>query len=189
MIRILALAASLLVASCGGIQTEPDDTAAFAATGYTRYAWRNDPLGDGGLSKDKTYQVDPVLRETVNTRLGELGYREVAREEAEFLVAYIAGPGVTDGQLPRNASNITPVPTAMINRQMNQAEVDNAYALSGTRETGTILLLLLDSEGQLPLWKVRVTSLIENVNRVDPDRVRKAVRRGLETLPAAPGLN
>jgi hypothetical protein len=182
---LTGLLGSLLLAACSGVEIIPDDTSAFAATGYTRYAWRSEPLSQDGYSKSKVYQADPAIRAAVDKRLAELGYRQVSADDAQFLVDYVAAAGFNQGQLARNASNVTPVPTAMINRQVNQAEVDNAYALGGVKEMGNIALVFLNSSNKDVLWKVTVSSVIEDANRVDKSAVSKAMRQSLSTLPEA----
>jgi hypothetical protein len=173
-----------LLAACSGVEIIPDDTAGFAASGFTRYAWRSEPLRQDGYSKDRIYQADPAIRTAVDQRLAELGYERVNRERAQFLVDYVAAAGFNDGQLARSGTNIQPVPTAMINRQVNQAEVDNAYALGGVKEMGNIALVFLASSDQHLLWKVTVSSIIQDSNRVDGDALQKVMRRSLSTLPA-----
>jgi hypothetical protein len=181
-----ALIASLCLIACSGVETIPDDTAAFVATGYSSYAWRSEPLEPTGLSKSRLYAADPAIRSAVDKRLAELGYREVAKENAEFLVDYVAAAGFNQGEMARGGTNITPLPTGMINRQINQAEMDNAYALSGVREMGNVALVFLDGRNQDLLWKVTVSMVVENTNEVDVDGLRRAMRHGLETLPSAP---
>lgn len=176
----------LLLAACSGVETIPDDTTAFSATGYNRYAWRSDPVKQSGYSKSKIYQADPAIRSSVDVRLSELGYRLVSREDAQFLVDYVAAAGMNEGYMARNGSNITPIPTAMINRQIGQAEVDNAYALSGVKEMGNIALVFLEESNQDMLWKVLVSAIMEDANRVDAKALGSAMRKGLSTLPQAP---
>lgn len=183
---LLALTACVLLVACSGVETIPDDTGAFAATGYSRYAWRSEPLQRSGFSKNRLYDVDPAIRNSVNARLSELGYREVPRDDAQFLIDYVAAAGLNDGQPSNSASNVYPLPIGAANRQINQAEVDNAVALSGVREMGRVALVFLERDTQTPIWKVLVSSLVENANRVDPKAVDRAMRKGLSTLPAAP---
>jgi hypothetical protein len=182
---LAGLLGCMLLAACSGVEIIPDDTSAFAATGYTRYAWRSEPLSQDGYSKSRVYQADPAIRAAVDTRLGELGYKLVSASDAQFLVDYVAAAGFNQGQLARNASNITPVPTAMINRQVNQAEVDNAYALGGVKEMGNIALVFLNNSNKDVLWKVTVSSVVKDANRVDEKAVGKVMRQSLGTLPPA----
>lgn len=181
----MALLGVLALCACSGVQTQPDDTAAFAEKKYTRYAWRSEPLTQDGYSKDKFTQADPTVRATINEQLAMLGYREVANDEAEFLVEYLAAAGFSNGRLATNTTNVTPYPTATINRQIDGASVDNAYALSGIKETGNLVLVFVDTGSKEVLWKVQISALVEDANRVDKDAVRDAIRQGLSTLPEA----
>jgi len=184
----LAILCCSLLIGCASIETEPDDTGAFVASGYARYAWRHDAIVRGGSYRDdQRRDLDGALRDAVDERLAELGYRRVERDRAQFLVEYLAAPGLVDGHLAQTASNITARPSGPINRQVNQAEVDNAYALGKPRATGELALVFTDGGDREKLWSVRVSTVIENSNKVDPELVRETVRRGLETLPAAPG--
>jgi hypothetical protein len=65
------------------------------------------------------------------------------------------------------------------------ASVDNAYALSGVKETGNIVLVFVDKSTVQPIWQVRISSLIKDANKVDEGEVRRAVSRGLSHLPGA----
>jgi len=182
---VLALAGLLAAGGCGNVETLADDPQRFAASGYTRYAWRRAALPEPRDYRDtRQHALDVSLRDAVDERLGELGYRRVEKDAAEFLIDYVATPGVVDGQLSRNANNVTPLPSGTINRQINQAEVDNAYALAGARTTGNIALLFVTPD-QRRLWSVRLKTLVEDANRVNPARVRRAMREGMRSLPRA----
>jgi len=184
--RWLIAIAALLLSACSGVETVPADTAAFSASGFTRYAWRSEALSQEGYHKDKLYQADPIIRDALSTRLTELGYQQVPREDAQFLVDYMAVEGMKDGVLARGASNVTPYPMGNINRQIDGASVDNAYALGGAKETGNLMIVFLDAESADLLWRVGISALIQNANSVDTDALRQVVRKGLTVLPEAP---
>ena len=180
-----ALVAVSLLTGCGGVETIPADTSAFVAKGFSRYAWRSEPLTQG-RSRDRFTEADPIIRSSVDARLAELGYAQVEKNEAEFLVEYIAGASINAGRIPTTASNVTPYPTAQINRQADGASVDNAYALGGMKEMGNLLLVFVEPAATELLWRVRISKVIEDANRVNEKAVRRAVRQGLATLPEAP---
>jgi hypothetical protein len=182
---ITLLVLSGLLAACSGVETVPDDTARFEATGYTRFAWRSDPLRQDIYARDRLYQADPIIREAIAARLVELGYREVARDEAEFLVEYLAAGSVNAGRVATTASNVTPYPSATINRQVDGASVDNAYALGGVKEMGNLLVVFVDPADAAVLWRVRISKVMEDANRVNENAVVRAVREGFATLPTA----
>jgi hypothetical protein len=182
---IFLLVVSGLLAGCSGIETVPEDTARFEATGYTRYAWRSEPLQQDNYRRDPLYQADPVIREAIETRLLELGYRQVAREDAQFFVEYLAAGSINAGRVATTASNVTPYPSAMINRQADGATVDNAYALGGVKEMGNLLVVFVEPADSAVLWRVRISKVMEDANRVNENAVRRAVREGFSTLPEA----
>lgn len=182
------LCLSLLLGACSGTETIPDDTARFAAGGHSRYAWRSEPLSQSGNSRDLIYQADPVIRASVDERLAELGYRLVDSDSADFLVEYFAAESIGEGQIATSASNVYPYPTATINRLPDGATVDNAYALGGARAFGNLVLVFVEKTSTELLWRVRISKLIEDANRINERAVRAAVRQGLATLPeASPG--
>jgi hypothetical protein len=140
----------------------------------------------GGVT-DKATQADPVIRAAITERLAELGYREVARDEADFLVEYFAAAGINDGMLSQSGTNIRRSSLGTINRLPDGATMDNAYALSGVVATGNLLLVFVDADPQdlSVLWQVGISTVIEDANRVNERAVRRAIRQGLSTLPAA----
>jgi hypothetical protein len=75
------------------------------------------------------------------------------------------------------------------NRQINQAVVDNAYALGGVKETSNIALQFNDSTSKKEVWHVIITKIVEDVNNVDKKEIRngveKGVREALGELPPA----
>jgi hypothetical protein len=183
--HFLYLLVAFALSACSGVEVIPGDITAFEATGYTQYAWRSEALSQPAYSKDKIYQADPIVRASVEEEMAALGYQRVEKEDAEFLVEYVAAAGFNDSLLPRSATNVGPYNTGNINRLPDGASVDNAYALSGVKETGNIMLVLIDKSTTKPLWQVRISSLIKDANKVDEGAVRQAVSRGLSQLPEA----
>ena len=187
----MPLRASLLflvfmLGACSGTETVPDDTARFEASGHRSYAWRSEPLSGSANARGLLYQADPVIRSTVDERLAELGYRRVDRENAGFLVEYFAAESISEGRLATNASNVSPYPTATINRLPDGASIDNAYALGGAKALGNVVIVFVDRASTDLLWRVRISKVIEDANRINERAVRTAIRQGLSTLPEAP---
>lgn len=185
---VSSLLCLLLIAGCSGMEVIPADTERFVSTQYVRYAWRSEPLTQDGSGKDKLTQADPAIRSAIAERLSELGYREVAKDEAQFMVEYLAAAGINDGLLSSSGTNVTRATLGTINRLPDGATVDNAYALSGVVPTGNLLLVFVESDGLDVLWQVSISVLIEDANRVNERAVRSAIRKGLSTLPRAPGV-
>jgi len=87
------------------------------------------------------------------------------------------------------ADNISHIPRITPNRQVNQASVDNAIALSGARETDNLVLQFNDQESNRAVWSVTMTSIVENTNsnnmtRIDDD-LTAYLERALQPLPPA----
>jgi hypothetical protein len=186
LITLLAALTLTLVTACSGIETRPAPTETFAAGNYKYYSWRSDPLPNDASSQDPMYIIDPILRSAVNAELGKKGY-VLDKEQAQFSVDYIYASGLRMGERSAEAYNITPYPSVNPNRQVNQAVVDNAYALGGVRETSNIALQFNDSTNKKEVWHVIITKIVENVNNVDKKDIRSGVEKGVrEALSALP---
>jgi hypothetical protein len=193
MRRITALAAivlSLTLAACSSIETRPTDTAEFEALGYTYFKWRSQPLSNSSRSADSLYLMDPIIRREVNAQLTAKGY-VLDNERAQFSVDYLQATGLRMGVDSQDASGgIDPIPSARPNRQINQAMVDNANALSGVQETNNIALQFNSVETHQEIWRVLITKIVENTNRTDTQAMEKGLSRGIQqglrTLPTAP---
>tara|TARA_R110002110_G_scaffold205066_7_gene416891 strand:+ start:15969 stop:16583 length:615 start_codon:yes stop_codon:yes gene_type:complete len=187
--RICAsIALASVIAACSGIETTPGPVDTFAAGNYQYYKWRSDPLPANSRSSDPVYQADPILRRELNRQLQAKGY-VLNPELAQFSVDYIQAPGLAMGEKSEQASNLTPYPTVLPNRQVNQAVVDNAEALGGVKETQNVSIQFNDVRSKSEVWQVVISRIVENVNRTDPkelkDSLQKAVSQALESLPPA----
>lgn len=175
-----------LLGACSGVDITPAATETFAATNYTRYAWRSDPLSQTSYSKDMLAIKSPSIRAGVEEKMAQLGYRRVDRADAEFLVEYFAAPGSNDGQLSHGGSNDM-LYGSSVNRQIDGASANNALALSRPVETGDMQLMFFDAVTNDVLWRVQISIVVEDANSIDHDEVRNAVRKGVSVLP--PVLN
>ena len=187
---LTALLLSLAVASCSSIETRPADTAEFEALSYTYFKWRSQPLSNSSRSTDSLYMMDPIIRREVNAQLAAKGY-VLDEERAQFSVDYLQATGIRMGVDSQDASGgIDPIPSARPNRQINQAMVDNAKALSGVQETNNIALQFNRVETQQEIWRVLITKIVENTNRFDTAAMERGlsrgIQKGLRTLPDAP---
>lgn len=184
---LAALLLALTVVACSGIETHPADTAEFEAANYRYYTWRNPPLQNTSNSRDPIYLLDGIIREAVDQGLQDLGYR-LDPKLAQFDVHFLAAPGMRQGVGSEQVSNISTRPQA-INRQVDQASIDNAQALAGVRDTENIALLFNDVERVEQVWHVVITKLVEDANFADTPRLRnnvnRAIKQGLKTLPRA----
>lgn len=181
----LFLLFTVVLSACSGVDITPAATDTFAATSYTRYAWRSEPPTQVNYGKDMRAEKSPSIRSGTEERMAELGYRRVDRSDAEFLIEYFAAPGLNDGQLPHGGSNEM-LYGSSVNRDIDGASASNARALSGPVETGEMQLVFFDAATNDVLWRVQISIVVEDLNRIDHDEVRKAVRKGVSALPPAP---
>ncbi len=185
---VASLLLMLAVTACSGIETRPAPIDTFAAGNYRYYSWRSEPLPNAANSDDPMYIMDPMLRREVDANLSAKGYI-LDPERAQFSVDYIYASGLRLGERSSQAYNITPYPSVNPSQHTNQAVVDNAYALGGVKETSNVALLFNDSATRKEVWHVIITSIVENVNKVDREEMRDTLHKGvgeaLETLPPA----
>lgn len=186
---ILVATLALLVTACSsGVQTRPADTAKFESGNYHFYQWRSAPMVNTSGSSDILYILDPIMRRELDAALSSKGYR-LNPAKAEFTIDYIYSPGMIMGATSSDATNIEIRPTAIPNRQLNQAVVDNAHALGGVKETSNIGLQFNDVQSNTEVWHVVITKIVEDVNSADTSRLEKHVRKalsiGLRPLPKA----
>lgn len=188
----LLLIAPLLVA-CAGIETHTSPVDRFAEGNYQTYSWRAEKIENTGNSSDPLYIIAPTLRAAVDEELASKGYR-YQHDGGDFLIDYQFKAGLSDGVLSATASSANnryniPETDVVLNRRTDQALVDNAYALSGPRETNNILLQFSDRATQSLVWAASMTKIVENVNQENTQKMRKsvnaAVRKVLRRLPSA----
>ena len=184
--------APLLVA-CTGIETNTTPVDRFAKGNYKTYSWRAEQIENTGNSSDPLYTIAPTLRAAVDEELGSKGYR-YQHEGGDFLIHYQFKVGLSEGvpnAIANSANNRYDIPDAavVVNRRTDQALVDNAYALSGPRETNNMLLQFSDRTTQSLVWATSMTKIVENVNEENTKKMRKsvnaAVRKVLRQLPSA----
>lgn len=185
---IVLLMSALLLTACSGVETRPTETATFEAGNYSYYKWRSEPLDNTTGSTDPIYVIDPILRKEVDAELARKGFI-LDPERAQFSVDYIFATGLRMGERGSDASNISTYPGVIPNRNIDQASVDNAYALGGVKETSNIALQFNDVERKEEVWRVIVTKIVENTNTAEYSKlesnIRSAVRQGMRPLPGA----
>ena len=189
LLPLAALLLALGTAACSNVETTPTDTDRFAAGHYRYYAWRNQPLVNTTRSSDPIYLLDPIVRTEVDSALRLKGYI-LDPQRAQFNVTYRYAMGMRMGEMSQESTNITPYPTAVPNRRVDQAVVDNAIALGGMKETSNLALQFHDQSSNDQVWQVIITKIVENANqRVDPAKfggnLRKALEQALRPLPDA----
>ena len=179
---------ALTIVACSGVETRPAPTEQFAKGNYKYYQWRSEPLDNSTRSSDRIYLMDPIVRRELDANLRSKGYILDA-SRAQFSVDYLQAPGLRMGEKSGAASNISPYPSVVANRQIDGASVDNAHALGGVKETSNIAIQFNDTITKQEVWQVIITKFVENVNQIDPQQLdknlSKGIAKGLDTLPPA----
>lgn len=185
------LACTLLLmalVACSSVHIDQSPMDQFAAGNYRYYKWRTPPLPKATRSYDAVYALDPIVRREVDAHLQGKGY-VLDEQRAQFTVDYMFVSGMVQGARSDLADNISPIPSVTPNRQVNQASVDNAIALSGVRETDNLVLQFNDRKSNWEVWAVTMTSIVENTNSNDTTRLdddlTKYLARALQPLPPA----
>ena len=185
---IISILLVLAITACTGVETRPTETDTFAAGNYHYYSWRSEPIKNTTNSRDPMYRLDPLLRDAINTALQNKGYIHDTKR-AQFSVDYIFAEGVRDGVKGTEASNLSTHPGVVPDRNIDQASIDNAYALGGLKETRNIGIQLNDIERNEEVWRVVITKLVDDTNINDSSRLRgsvsSAVNQGIRPLPPA----
>lgn len=194
-IKVLVVSLLLpLLTACAGVEVDTTPYDRFTAGNYSTYSWRIAPTSDGKPGSSNSIAViNPALRATINTALSEKGYREVG-EGGEFVIAYQFKARLADGALSsasRASDNQYPYQQtgAILNREPDQALIDNAYALGGPRKMNSIVIRFYDGQSEQPVWAMAISKMVEDVNRETDnfvvEDVKNAVIRGLNKLPTA----
>lgn len=180
----------LLAMACSSVEIHQAPIEPFAAGDYRYYKWRTDPLPATSVSNDPLYTLDPILRREVNALLQGKGY-VLDATRAEFTVDYQNMQSLRQGARSQLADNISPIPTVTPNRQVNQAAVDNAIALSGVQPTNNLILQFNDEATNREVWRVTLTRIVEDANNVGASGLDEglpgSLQRALEPLPPAAG--
>jgi len=189
-LRIIILCVFVtLLSACTSVDIEPGSVDRFEQRQYSVYSWRTEPLPQGKHSTDPLYALDPVIRAEVDKDLAAKGYVK-DRERAQFTVEYLYAVGIRDGAKPEQANNITPYPSATINRRVDQASVDNAIALGGVKETSNVILTFKERNGGEELWRASISQIVEDANKVDNQAIvstiTQSMERALSSVPKAP---
>lgn len=179
----------LSLVACSGVDIQHSPIDQFTAGNYRYYMWRTAALPQETRSPDAMYTLDPVLRREVDTHLQSRGYM-LDPQRAQFTVHYLYVTGMVQGERSALASNITPYPTIMPIRQVDQASVDNAIALGGVKETNNLVVQFNDRVTNQEVWQVTLTEIVENANSNDTsrldDNLMRSLQRALQPIPQAP---
>lgn len=179
---------AMVLSACSGVETHPDEIDKFVAGNYHYYSWRSEPLINTTNSRDSMYKIDPYLRRAIDKTLQGKGYI-LDTERAQFSVDYIFAAGTRDGVKGEAATNLSTHPGIVPDRNIDQASIDNAYALGGLKETRNIGIQLNDIARKEEVWWVVITKMVDDVNTLEDTGLRKsvgtAIDQALRILPNA----
>ena len=175
------------ILGCTTMQVHTAPAHRFAAKGYQTFSWRAEAPTGVPRSMETLYQLSTTVQKVISASLQKKGYRYQA-SGGDFLVSYAFGArleGGTDPGMPN------PSPTSsVINRILDPAVMDNAYALSGPREVASLMLSFEDGDNLASVWSANISQVVENRNQPDLNRVRRklepGIARALRVLPNAP---
>jgi hypothetical protein len=183
---LIVLSMGLL--GCTTMQVDTMSADRFKAKGYDSFSWKSEiPTGMSG-SLDGFYQLSSTIRAVVMNELDKKGYR-YEESGGDFVISYELRAALEGGVT--EAAPDFGTTTSVINRNPDQAIVDNTYALSGPREIASLMLLFEDGVNLAPTWSASVSQVVENRNQPDLEKVRRKLQRGLakafRPLPDAAG--
>jgi hypothetical protein len=183
---LIVLSMGLL--GCTTMQVDTMSADRFKAKGYDSFSWKSEiPTGMSG-SLDGFYQLSSTIRAVVMNELDKKGYR-YEESGGDFVISYELRAALEGGVT--EAAPDFGTTTSVINRNPDQAIVDNTYALSGPREIASLVLLFEDGVNLAPTWSASVSQVVENRNQPDLEKVRRKLQRGLakafRPLPDAAG--
>ena len=187
--QISRLAAAILCIAMVGCVTMEVDTSSpkrFADKNYQTFSWRSEVPTGVPQSMESLYRLSTTVREVVADALQKKGYRYEA-SGGDFLVSYSFRTRLEGGEEP-----VTPgVNTggAVINRNIDGAMMDNAYALSGPREVAMLMLSFEDGSNLATVWTASISQMVDNQNQANLDKVQRRLETGvakaLRSLPDA----
>ena len=183
---LIVLSMGLL--GCTTMQVDTMSADRFKAKGYDSFSWKSEiPTGMSG-SLDGFYQLSSTIRAVVMNELDKKGYR-YEESGGDFVISYELRAALEGGVT--EAAPDFGTTTSVINRNPDQAIVDNTYALSGPGEIASLVLLFEDGVNLAPTWSASVSQVVENRNQPDLEKVRRKLQRGLakafRPLPDAAG--
>ena len=186
LLRTAITALCIGTLGCTTIQVDTAPVDRFANKGFQTFSWRAEVPTGVPQSMETLYQLSTTVRGVLSAWLKKKGYRYQA-SGGDFLVSYAFGAGLEGGI---KSQVLNPAPTSsVINRSLDPAIINNAYALSGPREVASLMLSFEDGDNLAAIWSANISQLVENQNQPDLDKIRRklepGIARALRVLPDA----
>jgi hypothetical protein len=181
-LKLCAAALALLfLVACSSVEIEVWEPTQFAAGNYQTYSWRSEPIVNTVGSRDIIYKMDPIVRRETNRVLQAKGYR-LAVWNGDFTVDYIYAQGLRDGVPGESVPRASPSAGVRPNENMSQAEIDNAIALSGAKETHKLVLQFNDGKSRAEVWRGVLTEIAQDITGENMGDTRRAISKGITEL-------
>ncbi|HET8706783.1 MAG TPA: DUF4136 domain-containing protein [Pseudomonadales bacterium] len=191
----LILGASLALSACfPATKTEVQTAADAALPGSGTYAWMaapdHFPAEDNARAQDQDAQM--MLGEALERELAVKGYKEVAENQAEFIMHYHTGV-VEYMDIQEKAGMVGAVPTVQCTREScrNTYTRNKVDPLTGKlpkmepRFEGSLILDIHRRSNNELVWRGVITGEVKLDNAPRRDRIQYAVSKLLTQLPSA----
>jgi len=191
-IALLMVGAGLALTGCFPSTQLNVEKSADALPGSGTFAWVSAPdhfpAEDNARAQDQDAQE--MLGEALERTLAEKGYKEVAEDQAEFIMHYHAGV-VEYLEFQEKAGNVAGVPTVQCTRE----ECRNTYTrnkvnpLSGkipkleSKFEGSLILDIHKRSSNELVWRGVISGEVDMDNTPRRERIDYAVRKLLSAVP------
>ena len=143
-----------------GLKVEVDEQLTFDPIAYKTYAWTNKPMVDTTGRQEVILRGDSILRVQVNALLQARGYREVSREDADFLVDYQFSQTMKADQGGIISPTDELAATWDLGNDVNNTQLHN-HSVNPYILHSNLKLIMTDGEDQM-LWRASATKLVDN---------------------------
>ncbi len=164
-----------LISGCIGSKVVIKPDSQFDNAIYQNFAWSDEPVASTGRNLGY-YNLDRSIRKGISAELTKKGYREVAKEQADFLLAYSFFQSVS----PDKGGIISPT-------DESRGAWDNGMDVNGTSlhnhyippeiKRGNLILSINDAKLGKEVWQATMTKVVENT--MDNEAAVKKNIRGL----------
>ncbi len=189
LLLVTALISTLFLSACTGLKIGTADENHFDASKYHSYAWETAPMQQDNTPRTSVFEkIDKYFRQAINSDLASKGYKEVAKDQADFIVDYSFGQTITEDEgdiiSPRNE-----LEGAFDTNTVNTGTNTSLYAhqVPAYIQKATLELSLEDASKKELLWRSWASKIIQNEFPSDAamsQLMNQISRKMLRSLPA-----
>ncbi len=177
---LVSLFLILFLSACSGVETRTQETDKFEAGDYNYYKWRSAPLSANTNGDGFIHMIDPIVRKAVDKELAKKGYI-LNPDQAQFSVDYIYAEGIRTTAASNEVTGAN-YPGIAPSRDIDQASIDNAVALSGVKETSNLGLQFNDVASGKEVWRVLATKVIDRAAADEKEQAEKDIKIAVDRL-------